>query len=101
MNQKSINLSGVTGDQIILDVTAGDRNQVFDYCLICSGAGTLILKDGATTEFGRYTFVNAGDGMVTPPVGAGASRFTAVGDLILNLSGTLSVTGHFTYASNG
>lgn len=98
--QKSINLSAVSGDQTIHDVAStAVKTAVHDYSLITSGAGTLVVKDAAGTEFGRYTFAAAGDGIVRPPIGDGSPRFVAVGDLILNLSASLTVTGDFTYST--
>lgn len=97
-SQKTINISAATGDQTIFDADAAtSRTDVTDYALIVSAAGTVIIKDQAGNEFGRYTFANAGDGIVRPPAGPSGKRFTAVGDLILNLSTTMSVTGDFTY----
>lgn len=98
--QKTINLSGVSGNQTIHDVATTTRTAVFDYAIIASAAGTVIVKDEAGTEFARYTFANAGDGIVRPPL-AGGCRFTATGDIILNLSTTMSVTGDFTSVPEG
>ena len=96
MIQKSINVSA-TGDAIILQVSTGNINYIYDYCFVVGGAVTAILKDEGTTEFARYGFTAAGQQMNVPPIGPGVNRFTAVGDLIINLSAGASVTGHFTY----
>lgn len=96
MPQKTINLSAATGDQTIHNVGTTDRTDVLDFALLVNTAGTVVIKDEAGTEFGRYTFAADGDGIVRPPL-ANQPRFTAVGDLILNLSTTMSVTGDFTY----
>jgi hypothetical protein len=66
--QKSINVSAATGDTVIHDVAStAVKTAIHDYSLITSGAGTLVVKDAAGTEFGRYTFAAAGDGIVRPP----------------------------------
>jgi hypothetical protein len=95
--QKVINASS-SGDNKLLDLDTTSETGVFDYFLIAAGAVTAILKDEAGTEFGRYAFAAAGDIAIAGPVGAGAERFMAKGDLILNLSGAVAVTGHFAYA---
>lgn len=96
MIQKSINVSA-TGDAIILNVSTGNINYIYDYCFVVSGALTAILKDEGATEFARYTFTAAGQQMNVPPIGPGVDRFKAVGDLIINLSAGGNITGHLTY----
>lgn len=97
MDQTSINKSA-SGDNTLLDVATADKIDVFDFSLVVAGAVTVIIKDEAGTEFGRYTFAAAGDGIIRPALGNGVHRFTAVGDLIMNLSGTVAVTGDICYS---
>lgn len=97
MDQKTINTTG-TGDKNIHDVETTARTQVFDYTLFVSGAATVIVKDEAGTEFARYTLGAAGQ-VNAGPIGGGLRRFVAVGNLLLNASADVTITGHFTHAT--
>lgn len=93
--QKTIAISA-SGDNIILDVSTISRVAVWEYVLVAQSAVTIIFKDEAATEYGRYTLTGPGIIAAAPVMG---ERFTGKGDLILNLSGSAIVTGHFCYTA--
>lgn len=94
-NQKSIACSS-SGDNTVFDVSTITRWQMFEYVLTAASNCTVIVKDEATTEYGRYQML-AGIPVTAPPI-AGGNRFVAKGDLILNVSSGTIVTGHFVYS---
>lgn len=97
MPQASINLVAVSGDQTILAVdAAGSNTDLVDICFLISGAGTVTLKDGGGTTYGVYTAPAAGIRVNRPAIPMSV-RFSFKGNLILNLSTSLTVTGDFTY----
>jgi hypothetical protein len=95
MPQTSVSTSG-SGDKIIIDQATTDLTGVFDYELFVSGASTIIIKDEAANVFGTYILGAAGE---IKAVFNGSERFTAKGDVIMNSSGGVTVTGHITWAS--
>jgi hypothetical protein len=81
-----------TGNKTLYDAATTDRVAVSEYLFLVSGATTLILKDEAGTEFGKYILAAAGQ--VAAPGVPDRSRFTAAGDILLNSSADVTVTGH-------
>lgn len=98
MNQKSIDCSS-SGDNILHDVATGDKTFVFDYTLIAASAVTAILKDEAGTVFAKYIFNATELQTIATPVTGGLARFKARGDVILNLSGAVAISGHINLAA--
>ena len=98
MPQKTIN-AAADGDNVILDMATANFTAVMEMFFSVTAAGTVIVKDEAGTEFGRYRFGADGGTATMAPMGDGAPRFQAKGDLILTNSAGLDVLGHFTYST--
>lgn len=92
--QKTIAISA-SGDNFIHNVSNAGHTAVFDYVLTASTSVIAIIKDGAGNEFGRYYLYQTNPGVIANR--ADGERFTAKGDIIINLSVQAFVTGHFTY----
>lgn len=98
MPQKAINFTaGGAGDNTIFTADATTSNtDLVDMWFTISAAGTVTLKDSGGTVYGVYTVGAAGVTIERPPVPLSA-RFSFKGNLIMNASGAMTVTGDFTY----
>lgn len=91
MQQIKVDTTG-TGDKVLFNAGSADRVGVLEYVLFVSGAATVVVKDEAGNEFGKYTL--GGAGTVAAQSLAGGRRFTCLGDVEINVSADVTVTGH-------
>lgn len=95
MHQQPVNVTAAGAeDKIILNVATAERTDIYDFEFLASAAVTLTLKDEAGTIFGVYALTANQLRCQGVPMGSGAPRFRAKGDLILGCSGAATITGH-------
>ncbi len=98
MQQLKVDTTG-TGDKTLFDAAAStDRTAVLEYVFYVSAAATIIVKDEAGIEYGKYTLGAAGT--ITAASLPSGPRFTCAGDVKINASADVTVTGHICLATS-
>lgn len=97
MHQKPVNVTAAGAeDKVIYDVATAEPNDVYDFEFLASAAVTITLKDELGTVFGVYALTANQLRCQGLPLGSGAPRFRAKGNIILGCSGAATITGHLT-----
>lgn len=90
-------LANATGNNTIVNVGTGNFSCLHELILIANNTVTVTVKDEATTTFGTYYLV-AGKPFRLPILSnEGSEPVIFSGDLILSLSGNVSVSGSLLY----
>lgn len=89
-------LAPATGDNTIVNVATANFSRLHELVLISDNTVTAVLKDEAGTTFGTYYLV-ASKPVRIPTFRNAGEPFIFSGDLILNLSGTVNVSGNLLF----
>lgn len=92
-----------SGDNTLLAANANARIRVHAYVIVAAGAVSVTFKSGGSTLTGAMPLaanggVSSPSAIPTPVEQLACLFFTAKNEaLVLNLSGAVAVTGHFSY----